>query len=605
MLNRILGKEIAFYIKNSRGLLIWALLFTLLFTLFSMVPLYVIREVAKVLTGSNEFMPVTIPSISFVTESFPPVKITEINIIENVSRMHFLGLLLIVYAVSVLMKSFSEYIGGLFTAAFTHRAIKAMRIDLFDKFMKLHQGFYHKHKIGDLISRSTSDLTQMQFSIATIIIGLIQNPVLLLGYIGFLIYSDWKLTLIVSVTAPIIIGFTRLFGKKVKKHAIRMQDATANVTSSYQESILCLKIIQGFGAEKNQSGKFAETATQLYKRIMHWSRWQLGVGPLMETISTCVGLVILAIASTFFEHTAHELAAIFFAFTRIYAPVKNLSKVNNDLKTLQGATQRVFGIMNTEADIKNKKNALEISAPKDSIEFNNVSFEYEPDIEILKNISFKVNTGEMVAFVGSTGAGKSTLVDLIPRFYDVKSGNILIDGIDVRDIKIESLRRHIGIVNQEVLLFHDTIASNISCGFSDIDMERVIKAAKAAHAHDFITDLPKGYDTVVGDRGTLLSGGQKQRISIARAVLMESSVLILDEVASALDAQSEELIHKSIDSLRGKCTIFVIAHRLSTIRNADRIFVIEKGEIVESGTHEELLAINGRFSQLYKMQFQQ
>lgn len=604
MLDRILGKELAFYIKEHRTMLVWALFFTLLFTIFSMVPLLVIKMFIQVgVDIKEEIIPFKIPWITFVHGGFPPFEITEITVIENISRMHYLGILLIIYAVSVVLKSIAEYASGLLTASFTHRAIKAMRIDLFNNFMRLHQGFYHKHKIGDLISRSTSDLTQMQFFIANILIGLIQHPLLLLGYFSFLIYMDWKLTLLVSVTGPVIVGFTRLFGKKVKKHAMRMQDATAEVTSSYQESLLCLKIIQGFGAEKNQANKFRETATQLYRKVMQWSRWQLGLGPLMETISTCVALTILVIAWTSFDHSASDLGTIFFAFTRLYSPIKNLSKVNNDLRTLQGATKRVFGIMKTPPEIKDRPGAIAISSPGESIEFRNVCFSYEPGNEVLRNISFKVKAGEMVAFVGSTGAGKSTLVDLIPRFYDVTEGSIFIDGNDIRDITIESLRKQTGIVNQEVLLFHDTIASNISCGFQNISMDKIIEAAKRAHAHGFITGLPRGYDTVVGDRGMLLSGGQKQRISIARAILMDTSILILDEVASALDAESEELIHKSIDALKGKCTIFVIAHRLSTIRNADRIFVLEKGEIIESGTHMELIQQDGRFRQLHDMQF--
>jgi len=324
---------------------------------------------------------------------------------------------------------------------------------------------------------------------------------------------------------------------------------------------------------------------------------------MMEIISHCVALFIMVIGYAFFDHSAGDLAVIFYAFSRVYPPIKNLTKINNDLKTLQGSTERVFGIMNTQPSIKDNPGAIELPTHKYSVEFKNVSFSYEPGNEVLKNISFNVKAGEMVAFVGSTGAGKSTLIDLIPRFYDVTDGTVMVDNKDIRDITIKSLRKQIGIVHQEVLLFNDSIANNINSGFSDMNMEAIIEAAKKAHAHDFIISFPDGYKTIVGDRGTLLSGGQKQRIAIARAILMNSNILLLDEVASALDAESEELIQKSIESLKGKCTIFAIAHRLSTIRNADRIFVLENGEIVESGTHKELMLKNGRFRQLYDMQF--
>ncbi|MFC1820785.1 ABC transporter ATP-binding protein, partial [Thermodesulfobacteriota bacterium] len=241
---------------------------------------------------------------------------------------------------------------------------------------------------------------------------------------------------------------------------------------------------------------------------------------------------------------------------------------------------------------------------KDYIEFKNVSFSYKTGMPILEDISFRIEAGEMLAFVGSTGAGKSTLLDLVPRFYDVNDGSVIIDGTDIRDVTINSLRHQIGLVSQEVLLFHDTIANNIICSSPGVGMEKVFEAAKAAHAHDFIEAQPNSYETVVGDRGTLLSGGQKQRIAIARAILAEPSILLLDEVASALDAESERLIQKTIESLRGDRTIFVVAHRLSTVRTADRIFVLEGGRIVESGSHKELMGLNGRFRQLHDMQFQ-
>jgi subfamily B ATP-binding cassette protein MsbA len=259
--------------------------------------------------------------------------------------------------------------------------------------------------------------------------------------------------------------------------------------------------------------------------------------------------------------------------------------------------------MQTVPDIKDRPGAAILPRHQKSIEFKEVSFAYEPGVPVLQDISFRIRAGDMVAFVGSTGAGKSTLLDLVARFYDVTSGSITIDGIDIRDVTLESLRRQIGIVNQEVLLFHDTIASNINYGYQGKSMEQIVEVAKAAHAHDFINEQPEGYRTIVGDRGTLLSGGQKQRIAIARAILADPAILILDEAASALDAESEKRIQKAIEALKGRRTILVVAHRLSTIREADRVYVLEGGRIVEAGGREELMALNGRFRQLHDMQF--
>ncbi len=605
MLDRILGKDIAFYVRRHRGLVACAIVLTAVSSLFAVVPAYLLQPfVDEGMRGGTDPVTWKIPWIAFKSGSLFSWYRTEYTLVKDISPNLLLLLLTFVAFLSVLFKSITIYLSQLSASAFSNRAIKSLRTELFDKFVSLHLGFYHKYKAGTLISRATVDLTVMQERIANITIGLIQHPLTALVFLVFLILMNYRLTLIVLLAVPVIVGLIRLFGKKVKKHSTSVQDTTAQVTSVYQETLLCLKVVQGFCINRAQSKKFKDLADQLYKKVMRWNRWQLGLGPLMDSTVFMILPVVLMVGKIYFHHTLGELIAMFYAFSRVYSPVKNLARINNELRTLQGATERVFGIMKTAPGIQEKAGALVLPRHRESIEFKNVNFSYERGVRILEDISFKVKAGELVAFVGSTGAGKSTLLDLIPRFFDVTSGNIMIDGADIRDVTIESLRGQIGIVSQEVLLFHDTIANNISCGSQTIDTKKLFEVAKAAHAHDFIMAQPLNYDTVVGDRGTLLSGGQKQRIAIARAILSDPSILLFDEVASALDAESERLIQATIENLRGERTIFVVAHRLSSVRTADRIFVLEGGRIVESGSHKDLMGLRGRFRELHDMQFQ-
>ncbi len=453
------------------------------------------------------------------------------------------------------------------------------------------------------MARATADLAVMQGTISNVLLGVIQHPLTVLVFLVYLLVMNFRLTLLMFVLGPVVIGMIRLFGRKVKKHAVRVQDRTAEVTSAYQETLLCLKVIYGFFRGDDEVRRFRALADELYRSVMRWNRWDLGLGPLMDVTGFLVLPVLLIVGKVYFHHTLGELMSMIYAFSHVYSPLRKLARVNNRLKTLQGATRRVFDIMATIPDIRDPATPRVLPRHKESIAFEGVSFGYSPDKPVLKDISFRVAAGEMAAFVGSTGAGKSTLMDLIPRFYDVTSGRIRIDGIDIRDVTLSSLRRQIGIVGQDVILFHDTIANNIRYGAPDKGMDEIVAAAKAAHAHEFIMAQPKGYQTLVGDQGILLSGGQKQRLSIARAILVNPSILMLDEAASALDAESERLVQAAIERLQGGPTILVVAHRLSAVMTADRIFVLEDGRIVESGTRDELLGRAGRFRQLYDMQY--
>lgn len=604
MLDFILGKELARYVRAHRRLLICSIVLTACSALFVVIPAYILQPfIDEGMKTGVEPATWKIPWVALGFEDGFSWKKTEIVLIQDVSPNFLLIVLSLVAFLAIFFKSITLYLSQLAAAAFSNRAIRSMRIELFEKFVALPLGFYHKRKAGELISRSTADLTVMQERIANILIGLVEHPLTALAFLSYVLLVNFKLTLLVFFAAPIIVGSVRLFGRKVKKHSIRVQDATAQVTAAYQETLLCLKVVQGFCSDRIESQRFRKLADELYRNVMKWNRWSLGLGPLMDATGFLVLPGVLIVGKLYFEHSLGELISLIYAFSRVYSPIKGLARVNNELRTLQGATERVFGIMKTVPEIQDRSGALELPRHGESIEFKDVSFSYEPGTPVLQDISLSIRAGEMIAFVGSTGAGKSTLLDLVPRFYDVTRGSIRIDGIDIRDVTLGSLRRQISTVSQEVLLFHNTIADNVRYGHPEKSMEQVMEAARAAHAHDFIVAQPAGYDSVVGDRGTLLSGGQRQRIAIARAILADPSILILDEAASALDAESETLVQEAIERLRGGRTILVAAHRLSTIRKADRIYVLEKGRILESGSRETLMALNGRFRQLQDMQF--
>ena len=600
MLERIIGKNIAYYVKQHRGLVAVSIILMAISSILVVVPAFLIQPfVDEAMKFGSEPVVWKIPWVD-IQSGFQR---TNRVLLEGITPNMLLLILSGIAFISYFLKSIALYFSQLAAASFANRAIKSLRVDLFNKFLSLPMSYYHKQKIGMLISRSTADLMVMQERISNIIIGLVQHPLTAIAFLGYLLLMNYQLTLIIFITVPIIVYLIRLFGRKVKKHSQRVQDAVAEVTSKYQETILCLKIIQGFCRDEWESNKFLQSADQLYKKVMRWNRWYLGLGPTMDSTVFLVFPVVIIVGKVYFRHTFGELMSMFFAFSQAYAPLKNLARVNNELRTLHGATARVFEIMQTEPDLKDRSGAKNMARHKESIEFRQVGFSYEPGSVVLKDLDFKIKAGEMVAFVGSTGAGKSTILDLIPRFYDVNEGGIYIDGVDIRDVTLPSLRKQIGVVSQDVLLFHDTIAHNINYGFHQKDLAEIEKAAQAAYAHEFILAQPNGYQTIVGDMGSLLSGGQKQRIAIARAILTDPAILILDEAASALDAESEKRIQAAITEMKGKRTILVVAHRLSTIREADQVFVIEKGTILESGKWEELMALNGRFKQLYDMQF--
>ena len=604
MLERILGKDLAHYVRSHRGLLVIALVLTAVAALFSVIPVYIVQPfIDEALKTGSSPASWKIPWVELNFHGGFSWKRIDLVIIDNISSNRLLIILSLTAFLSMLISSIARYFSQLSAVAFSNRAIRTVRSDLFTKFVSLPLGFYHKRKSGELISRATNDLVVMQQRIANILIGLVEHPLTAGVFAVYVVVANVKLTLLIVIVVPAIVGFIRLFGRKVKRHSRIIQDTLSQVTASYQETILCLKEVQGFCMNRVEVERFKKLVDQLYKNIMRWNRWNLGLSPLMDVTGFMVMPGIVVIARVYFHLTLGELASILYAYARMYEPMKSLARLNTDLRTLQGATETVFSIMRTVPEIRDRTDAIELPRHRKTIEFNRVNFAYESNVPVLRDISLRIGAGEMIALVGSTGAGKSTLLDLVPRFYDVTAGSITIDGIDIRDVTLDSLRRQIAMVSQEILLFHDTIANNIRYGDPQKTIEEVIEAAKAAHAHEFITGQLHGYDSVVGDRGTLLSGGQRQRLAIARAILSNPSILILDEAASALDAQSEKYIEEAIARFRGGRTILVAAHRLSTIKAADRIYVVEGGRIVESGTREDLLKRGGRFRELHEIQF--
>lgn len=604
MLEVILGKDIVGYVRRHKGLVVLSLVLTAISSILVVIPAYLLKPfVDEGMKLGGEIVTWKIPWLTFTSDSWFSWKVTEKVLVDGITSNHLLVILTLVAFTSTLLISITTYAGGLCAAAFSNRAVMDLRIDLYKKFVSLNLAYYHDKKAGDLIARSTADLTVMQGLIANVLMGLIQHPITAAVFLAYLLVMNYKITLLVFILGPALVGLVQLFGKKAKKHSKRVQDATAEVTAKFHETLSCMRLILGFFTAEREGKSFGDLALNLYKKVMHWSRWNLGLGPMMDSAVFLVLPAVLIAGKVYFDHTLGELLSILYAFSKFYSPVKRLAMVNNNLRTLQGATERVFDILETETIIREKEGAVELPRHRAEISLRDVCFGYGSKELVLKDISATIKAGEMAAFVGSTGAGKSTLLDLVPRFYDVTRGSITIDGIDIRDASLSSLRRQIGYVNQEVLLFHDTIANNIRYGDFDKRMDEIVAAAKAANAHDFILAQPEGYDTIVGDRGTMLSGGQRQRIAIARALLINPTILILDEAASSLDAESEKLVQHTIEGLHGKLTVLVVAHRLSTVMKADRIYVVEGGSIVESGTREELCSSGGRFSTLYALQF--
>ena len=485
------------------------------------------------------------------------------------------------------------------------RIVADLRNRLYRQIQNQSLTFFTKNPTGILMSRITNDVSLIQAAVSEAVTSLLKDSFMLIGLVFVIFYRDWQLAVIAMFIFPLAIYPIAKFGSRLRHFATRTQVTMGTLSTLLQETISGTRIVKAFGMEEYENKRFAEENERLFKLNMK-SISIIGLSsPFMEFLGG-LGIAAIIFYGGYQVINGNATPGTFFSFLAalimLYEPVKRLTNVNNTIQQGIAAANRVFDILDTVPDIRNAAHAAALPRISNHIDVQDVTFRYE-ETPVLKQINLKIRAGEIMAFVGMSGGGKTTLVNLIPRFYDVNEGRILIDEKDIRDVTIESLRQQIGIVTQQTILFNDTVKNNIAYGDINKSDAEIIAAAKAANAHDFIRNLPKGYDTVIGEQGTKLSGGERQRISIARALLKDAPILILDEATSSLDTEAEIEVQDALETLMQGRTTLIIAHRLSTIRNADRIIVLVSGEIVEQGTHEALLEKRGEYFKLYQMQF--
>ena len=490
--------------------------------------------------------------------------------------------------------------------------VKDIRVNIYNKLLTLPIGFFSDERKGDILARFSGDVGEVENSITSSIFMLIKDPILITFYFGVLVFTSAEMTLFTILFVPAFVWVMGVIGKQLRRTSMEVQQYWSDIMSQLEETLGGLRIIKAFNAEKRMAGRFDSTAGKMRRKASHVGIRQSSAHPVSEFLGTTMIMIVLFFGGTMIingkgilsEHFMDASQFIFFLVIlySVIEPIKELSRATYGIPKGLASMERINKILEANSSIKDPENPVQLKGFNSALKFEDVDFSYNAGKQILSDINIEIPRGKMIAIVGESGAGKSTLVDLIPRFWDTTGGRITIDGVDIRDVRLKDLRGLMGNVNQDSILFNDTIFNNIAFGVDNATMDDVIAAAKVANAHDFIMEKEEGYNTNVGDRGSKLSGGQRQRISIARAILKNPPILILDEATASLDTESERAVQDALDKLMSSRTTIAIAHRLSTIKNADEIVVMHEGKIVERGRHEELIALGGYYKKLHDMQ---
>lgn len=518
----------------------------------------------------------------------------------------FIWLIPLLLVIVIFGKGLFTFLSSFLMKSIGYKVGKKLRDDLFGHIIYQSSDYFDYKSTGDLMSRLTNDVDKIQVAVAGSMGDLIREMFILLALLVYIFITDWRLALISFVIVPVAVIPLALFSRQLKKKGLLSQEKMAQIYNLLHETITGNKIVKAFTMEKFEIKKFSQATLSYFKTSLKLALTGSLTSPFMEFLGGVVAAFVLVLGATKIVQghiSPGDFVSFVVAIFYSYTPIKRLSRANNSIQQGVACYERIQEILNSKSQIVEHPKAYPLPPVKGSVKFENVSFGYNEMMPVLQEVSFEVMPTETVALVGLSGAGKTTIINLLSRFYDSTSGKITIDGIDIREVSLSSLRSQIGLVTQELILFNDTVRNNIAYGLEEISLDKIKEAAKAAKAHDFIMKLPKEYETIIGEKGTLLSSGQRQRLAIARALLKNPPILILDEATSALDSESERLIQIAMANLMKNRTTFVIAHRLSTVRRVDKIFVLDKGGITEIGTHEELCKKDGVYKKLHELQF--